>query len=349
MEQPVVAEDVSTGRKTRSSSRLLAQASKGRRDAEDLPQQPDSTVHSLLTPEASINHHDQHQQQRQRQPDPPDVVNKPQNGRRDQQADNFQPTKRRKLTKPNLRALQSKISSSHLPKALSEWKDVIERTSIFSANNKMANTKNTTRTGKTTTEGGLKGNPAGYAIQMMDYGVMQYDHREPWEGSVDDSHVVSTHIPSNYAEIREALKQDRQDAPNRQAFREYCLRAQQNFSAPEESDIGPIFELFLKVSRWNGAYFACGRQALSVPPDTLPSRQKLLKPDMCIGITPLGLRQYEWTRKYIGGYIRNEQLIAVNGLVEYKSGLGNMAAAVSCFLIILGQFWLQKSVADAYI
>lgn len=186
------------------------------------------------------------------------------------------------------------------------------------------------RTTRTTTEGGLRGNPYGYAVEMaQSYGVLGYDYYE-LENPNDQKRLglAAPFIPSNYVEIKKVLTRERDDLPSYKSFRKFSEKAAQVAMASDEGELNSLFTLFLDTTDWNKMYHGCGRKALVVPPRKLPPPQRLIKPDMIIGIDPSRLSTRTWIAKHIPGYVRNRVLISVNGLVEYKSAEGSIPAAV---------------------
>ena len=188
----------------------------------------------------------------------------------------------------------------------------------------------TKTTAKSTTGTGLSRNPFGYAMSMGErYGVLQPEINPMVSDDQLQLGLAVARFPNNYLEIRKALEKDRVDLPSMDAFVKFCQNATEIALAPDEGEMAALFNLFIDPQAWNGFEHRHGRHTLVVPPGLLPPPQKLVKPDMAMGIVPAKLRKRHWIAKHLPGYIRNRLLICANGLVEYKSGEGNMAAAVS--------------------
>ncbi|KAI9833876.1 MAG: hypothetical protein M1826_006399 [Phylliscum demangeonii] len=268
------------------------------------------------------------------------------------------PVRKAALTKANLQRIRREARQAQLPEALSEWRDIIESPPtppseylVEMANNPSApkplRSKKSKGTLKSTTEGGLIGNPFGYAEDMAEnYGVLSYNYR-PAPGPpirLQPNSFIGNHFPANLSEIQEALKRDRTDLPSADAFREFCIEASEKMLAPDEGEMDALFALFLNFKRWNGAYYGHGRRALFVPPGKLPPPQSLVKPDVCHGIVSRLLGKRTWISKHLQGYVRNRSLICLNGLVEYKTSEGSIAQARiqnQAAALILCNAWLE--------
>ena len=189
----------------------------------------------------------------------------------------------------------------------------------------------TDKTSTQTTQTTLTNNPFGFAVVMnLDYGVLQPEVHYPLIS--DDQHqfgLAVAHFPNNYLAIREALEKDRADLPNMGAFVKFCRYATETALKPDEGEMATLFGHLIDPEAWDRSQHRHGQYILTVPPGMLPPLQKSIKPDMVTGIDPFKLRKRQWIAKHLPGYVRNRLLIGVNGLVEYKSGEGNMATAVS--------------------
>lgn len=185
-------------------------------------------------------------------------------------------------------------------------------------------------TAKSSTDGGLTKDPFGYATRMaVGFGIWRYNFRSPERSeTLCQAGMVATAHPSNLQEILDTLNKDRENMPSLDAFRKFSIKAGKIAEGPDEGDMGELFALFLDPSSWDGSCHTHGRIALYASSELLPQPQKLVKPDLGIGIDPTTLTTRQWIAKHIPGYIRNSTFICSNGLVEYKTTEGSIAQAV---------------------
>lgn len=143
----------------------------------------------------------------------------------------------------------------------------------------------TTATVKSTAEGMLQKNPFGYAVEMFEsHGVIPYTFRRRNNPErPEDSNLVTTYVPFNLAEIKEALVKVRDDLPNKQIFRRYSIEAIRSAENPDEADVEGLFNLFLDPKSRNEGYHGHHRVTWIFLEDLLPSPQTKLKPDMTAG------------------------------------------------------------------
>lgn len=164
------------------------------------------------------------------------------------------------------------------------------------------------------------------------FGVVPYLYDENGSDdpdTVEDLGLVATYTPSNLKEIQTALQKDRDDLPDKSHFRTVASMIAENALDPKSLKTLHLFNTFLNPTSRKGRYGKVGQETWIIPEGMLPSSQKLLEPDLSIGIAHEKLGMRVWSAKHLPGHIKNRQMICVNGVVEYKTEEGSIARVVS--------------------